>query len=189
MAIKKPAAKALAILIIAVVIASGLGLGAVLSSQQTEALRDSRAAVSEQVLPYNWMMGASSAPDPARAELNRLDSEIWASEQATDRWVNALGIYVLVVLSVTALFATMVFLRDVIALAERKIAERKAAAEPLSTKIARVADAIDRARAPKVSLDGGRHSTADELRKWTALRDEGLVSEEEFAKMRSQLLK
>ncbi|MGX8273041.1 SHOCT domain-containing protein [Brevundimonas diminuta] len=38
------------------------------------------------------------------------------------------------------------------------------------------------------TVGGGRQSTADELRKWASLRDDGLISQEEFAQMREKLL-
>lgn len=40
----------------------------------------------------------------------------------------------------------------------------------------------------KVAISRGNLSTADELRKWADLRSEGLISEEEFIKMRTKIL-
>jgi len=49
-------------------------------------------------------------------------------------------------------------------------------------------EAVDRLAPTPNPIARGPLSTADELRKWVDLRDQGVVSEEEFLKMRAAIL-
>lgn len=64
----------------------------------------------------------------------------------------------------------------------------KGAAFTAGKVTARTMKAVDRFAPPSSPIAHRNLSTADELRKWADLRAEGLISEEEFQKMRGAIL-
>ncbi|WP_183253686.1 hypothetical protein [Brevundimonas basaltis] len=130
-----------------------------------------------------------TSSDPGFATRNTLRREVFQADDATRRWLDALSVYAVLFAALLAIAAVVYLARGIRFEAARKAeADREAGVEPLTMRIARAASEIKRAIPRQPTLAGGRLSTADELRKWTALREEGLVSEEEFLKMREKLL-
>lgn len=136
--------------------------------------------------------------DPVEAAVyrGRRDNEIWHAQQAADDWFAILSLYV-------GFFSLVGIMRFLVVPTlsrkmERERAEREAKGDygidpsevvrSVSSGLAAAATSIKKAIPRQPTTGGGRHSTADELRKWADLRDEGLVTEEEFQKMRDKLV-
>lgn len=180
------------IVVLVIVIAAGLGAGAFRSFQISGDLHTRLTAVETQMSPrdpYDWMSAPSQERAASLAEVNRLESEIYNAERATDQWTSALVGFVLLIIALSAIVAVVSMISAAIEEAERRLAERRLRdPESLLSKMKNAASEVGKALPRQPTIGGGRHSTADELRKWTALRDEGLISDEEFSKMRQKLL-
>lgn len=178
------------LVVFAIFIAVGLvlGGGAFRSHQITEELRLQQADAQASA-PRFSDYGSMTSGDSGFATRNALRREVFQADEATRRWLDALSIYAVLFAALLAIAAVVHLARGIRDEAVRKAeANREAGVEPLSMRLARAAGEIKRAIPRQPTLAGGRLSTADELRKWTTLRDEGLVSEEEFLKMREKLL-
>lgn len=119
-----------------------------------------------------------------------------AAQQAADDWFAILMLYAgfFSFVGVMRFLVVPILRRNM----ERVAAEREAKGDygidpyevgrSVRSGLVAAATSINKAIPRQPTTGGGRHSTADELRKWSDLRDEGVVTEEEFQKMRDKLV-
>lgn len=165
-------------------------IGAAISGSKLLQL-NSRLAEIDAQLPAGSQFAINITGEPLpyaelRAQRYAVLEERYDAQNALDIWLRILGI-----------FAFICVLAWVITIVDRALREAQAARRqrieanedvPFSAHVTSAAEAIGKVlpRQPTVGKNG--LSTADELRKWNSLKDEGLVTEEEFQKMREKLL-
>lgn len=176
---------------IAVLLLILLGAGSLVSYSKEQSLEAQLAALPYVPVYDSYGMPTQWTEDQRASvsERRRLQGELADAQQATQTWTNFLGGYVIIAVITGALIATAMLVRDATKGIAHRVAERRASnPEPILSKIAGAADAVSKVLPRQPTMGGGRLSTADELRKWAALKEEGLITEEEFVRMREKLL-
>lgn len=163
-------------------IAIGLILGSVQSHSATEAARHQLAEIEARAPPYYDDRG--NMVRPAQYERNRLRSEIYKREHTAGNWLTASGVFA----GVVALFGFLWILADILKRFALRLPLRNSAGVPVAEKLGSALTAAKKRLEPGPVVGLGRLSTADELRKWAELHDQGLITDEEFARMRGKLL-
>jgi len=183
------------LLLVVVVIAVGAGIGwrANSLSEALTALEMRRDSIANVPQPSFLENNYDPVLDARRS---RLDNEIYDAQRKSDDWLMGFIVYASVALAIALLriIAVPILRRSYQSMMERHDARRDEPSElyelgrSVKSGLTAAAITINKAipRQPTTGL--GRLSTADELRKWSDLRDEGLVTEEEFQKMRDKLV-
>lgn len=181
--------------ILVVLLVVGIGAGI---AWRWYGLAERAEALNVQASTDTWQgFRLQGAYDPVgNAHQVRRNNEMWDAQQAADDWFAILSLYVgfFSLLGVVRFLVVPVLRRNM----ERVAAEREARGDygidpyevgrSVRLGLAAAATSMNKAIPRQPTTGGGRHSTADELRKWADLRDEGLVTEEEFQKMRDKLV-
>lgn len=173
--------------VISVLLAGGLGLGgmALRSHLSITEIREELAAAEAQATRRNFAeeFQFGYVPDVGRADRERLRSELWKASTEAENWVIALSVYLTLLIG-----GGLCLLAGVVAWKLFRALLKHLHPTALAPKLSSAAHAFTSSMPRPPTVGGGRQSTADELRKWASLRDDGLISQEEFAQMREKLL-
>lgn len=172
---------------ISVLLAGGFGLGgmAFRSHLTTTAIREELAAAEAHAPRRNFAeeFQFGHVPDAGRADRERLRSELWTASTEAENWVIALSVYLTLLIGGGFLLLAGIGARKLFRALRKHLRPTV-----LAPKLSSAAHAFTNSMPRQPTVGGGRQSTADELRKWASLRDDGLISQEEFAQMREKLL-
>lgn len=183
---KSSTARTIALIVVAIAIGVGIGWKANDLSEKVAVLEGERALEVAATNPEQGLFRDYSAVSDAR--LSRLDSEIFDARQKADDWILGLIAYVAGAIGL----AGMIFL--VIPAIEKALTTPRREDLADFTELGRQTKAALTAATTSIKKAIPRQptvsglSTADELRKWEELRKDGLVTDEEYKKMRNKLV-
>lgn len=116
-------------------------------------------------------------------------AETDASRDTADLWMNIFLGYIALVGAMLCIFVLAAFVAQMIRRIEQSVTiDPIAIGDGLAKQVNSAKAAINKGLPRQPTTGLGRLSTADELRKWVDMRNEGLVTEEEFQKMREKLV-
>ena len=181
-------ARNIALIVVVIALGAAIGWKANELSEKAAALERVGYGTEDSTNPMQGFRLRDEYSPVADARRSRLDAEIYYARQEADDWTIRFIAYVVGVLGL----AGLIFF--VIPMIEKALTTPRREDFSDFTELGRKTKAGFTAAAssfnkviPRQPTVGGL-SSADELRKWEALRKEGLVTDEEYKKMRDKLV-
>lgn len=179
----------IAVIVLAIAIALPIGWQANDAAGKVAVLENERSVVASAPRSGFDAFGNNGNDQAVSdARIGYLDNQISYAREVADSWAIGFFIYVFGVVALALIVGFIIPALPKPAPRREDFSEFTELGRDVKSGIRAAAKSIKKAMPRQPTIGGGRLSSADELRKWTELRKEGLVSEEEFQKMRDKLV-
>ena len=181
-------ARNIALIIVVIALGAAIGWKANELSEKAAALEREGYGTEASTNPMQGFRLRDDYSPVEDARRSRLDTEIYYARQEADDWTTRFLAYVVGVLGLSGLIFFIIPMIEKALTTPRREDFSDFTELGRKTKAGFTAAASSFNKAiPRQPTVGGL-STADELRKWEELRKEGLVTDEEYKKMRDKLV-